>query len=338
MRRLACFSLLLSTAAFPSFASVDPGLLALVPPEAKLVSGIDIERARSSEFGQFMTAKMHNSNHDFEQFVNETGFDPRRDVEHLIFADTGQNTAGHSHTVIIARGNFDSERIESSATSHGFVRQSFQGADFFVDKSEHNQSENNGPSAFAFLDDGIAVIGPPEMVRGIIANRGAASVLDPALAAQVEKVGADNDAWFVSFISGERLASHFNPPSGDNTANSPAASLPHSQALQSVLQASGSMRFGSTVDLAFDALTRSPQDATSLADVVRFFTSMIQLSREKDPRASIAASAFDNMDLKTDGNAMHFAISLPEKMLEQLVDSPPTGVPFHAGAAHNHAQ
>ena len=51
MRRVAFLPLFLSAACFPGLASIDPGLLALVPPEAKVVSGIDVERAQSSELG-----------------------------------------------------------------------------------------------------------------------------------------------------------------------------------------------------------------------------------------------------------------------------------------------
>lgn len=332
MRRLAILPLLLSTATFSAFASIDPGLLALVPPEAKVVSAIDLDRARNSEFGQYMTAKMHTTSHDFEQFVSETGFDPRHDIQQLLFADAGRNAEGeHTSLTVLARGNFDSGRIQSAATGHGFVPQSFQGATLFVKKSE------NSPSAFAFLGNGLAVMGDVAMVKRIVSNRDTPTALDPVMQAQISRIGTDNDAWFVSLIAGEHFARHFNrAQSNESGSNPPGASsgalLSQSQALQSVVQASGGIRFGSIVDVSFDAVTRSPQDATSLADVVRFFASMVQMGRQKDPSIGIAASAFDNMQLATDGNSVHLSISLPEKMLEQLVDSPPRGVSMDFGA------
>lgn len=326
MRRLAFLSVLISAACVSAFASVDTGLLALLPPETKLVFGVDLNRARSSDFGQYMAAKINTTDHDFAQFVSETGFDPRRDIDQLVFAASGSNTSGgESRFAILARGTFDQARIQSVALTKGLTSQTFEGVPLLVQKPQTKGSN----AAFAFLGDGIAVMGDPETVKGIISNRATPSALDPAMQTQISKMGGEYDAWFVSFLSGERLAGHLNySPSG---ANGSATPIPQALALQSVLQASGGLRFGTTVDVSFDAVTRSPQDATSLSDVVRFFASMVQMQRSKDPRAAIAASAFDNMSLATDGDNMHFSISLPEKSLEQLVESAP------AAPAHPHS-
>jgi hypothetical protein len=318
--------MLVAAASFSAFGSVDAGLLGLVPPGAKIISGIDFERARSSQFGQFMTGKINTTDQDFETFINETGFDPRRDVQQLVFACPGPDANGEtSRFVILARGNFDESRIKASAKTKGLVPQSFQGITLFVYKQPSKQL-----TAFAFLGEGVGVMGDVDTVKKIISNRGTAASLDPVMQAQVSKVGEDNDAWFVSSLSGEYLAHHLNnAQSPGASSNSASQSMPQAQALQSVLQASGGLHFGDSVQVSFEAVTRSPKDATSLADVVRFFASMVQMERQKDPRADVAASAFDNMNLTTDGDTMHFSIALPEKSLEQLIDSAPTGTNGH---------
>ena len=109
------------------------------------------------------------------------------------------------------------------------------------------------------------------------------------------------------------------------------------QALQSILESSGGIKFGATVDLTFDALTRSPQDATSLADVVRFLASMMQMQRQKDPRAAILANAFDNMNLTATADRLHLSMSIPEQSIEQLAElgPPKPGTSMHL---HAHAQ
>lgn len=341
MRRIPFLCLLVSAASFPAFASIDAGLLALVPPDSKVISGLDLERARSSELGQYMTGKVTTSDKDFEQFVRDTGFDPRRDLQQVLFAAPASDAnGGESRFAVLARGNFDQEHIKAAAKAKGMAPQTFEGVVLFVEKnadSQKNKTQHNGPGAFAFLSDGMAVMGDAATVKEIVANRGAATALDPAMQAQISKVGGENDAWFVSFVSGEHLASHLNQAqSGASGSNQPANPiLPQAQALQSILQASGGMRFGNSIDFSFDAVTRSPKDATSLADVVRFFASMVQMSRQKDPRADIAASAFDNMNLTTDGDSMHVSISLPERSVEQLIESAPAN---RSGAVHPHAQ
>ncbi len=329
MRRLALLPLLISAAGFSAFGSVDPGLMALLPPDMKLVAGVDLEHARSSEFGQYMAGKISTPDPEFQQFVRESGFDPRHDLDQILFAATGSKSNGaDSHFAILARGTFDPARIESAPRTEGLTSQTFLGTRLFVESSK----EKGSPTAFAFLGDGIAVMGDVETVKTIISSHGTPSVLDPAMQAQISKVGEQNDAWFVSLVPGWHWAHHFARE--QTSASAPSQTSPQTQALESILEASGGLRFGPTVDVAFDAVTRSPQDATSIADVIRFFTSMVQLSRQKDPRAAIAASAFDNMTLSTSGDRMHFSISLPENVLEELVENAPSGMTAHP---HRHA-
>src|SRR6201996_9474007 len=265
MRRLCLLPLLAAAASLPGFASVDSALLALVPPGAKIVSGIDFDRARASEFGQFITARLKTGDNDLEQFANETGFDPRRDLQQILFASNGPAENGDSSRfAILARGTFDQDRIEATAKTKGLTSQPFQGVELFIDKNEHH-----GPGAFAFLGEGVGVMGDSETVQQIIANRATATALEPALQAAVTRAGTDNDAWFVSLVGGGFLANHINAQvNGEPSNHDGKSAMPQAQALQSVLQASGGIQFGSTVRLSFDAVTRSPQDATSLADVV----------------------------------------------------------------------
>jgi hypothetical protein len=342
MSRSILLATLLIAAIAPLYAAVDPALLALVPPGSKVVAGIDFERARSSPFGQFITSRMNSTDANMAQFIADTGFDPRKDLQQAVIAATEPSGKGDpSKAAILARGNFDQERIKAAASAKGIRPQSFQGLDLFIDKSQHD-----GPNAFAFLGDGIGVMGDSETVKLVIANRETGAPLDPALQAAVSKAGTDNDAWFVSLLSGGGFLSHHldtqvnGGEAKQETQPDAKLAFTQSQALQSVLQSSGGIQFGSIVRVSFDALTRSPQDAASLADVVRFFSSMVQMQRQKDPRAGIAATAFDNMDLKTDGDALHLSLSIPEKDLEQLVQSIPTAVSAdpHTHAAHPHAQ
>lgn len=330
MRRLALIPFLLTAASLCTFGSVDPELLALVPPGSKLISGVDLDHARSSQLGQYMLGKMHTDDQGLADLIQQTGFDPRRDLQQILFVGAGPQGPGQEPSfAILARGNFDQSRIGASARKKGLAPQTFQGVELFVDKSQPKE-----PHAFAFLGGGIGVMGDLDTVKLMISSRGGRA-LDPAVQAEVSKTGADNDVWFVSSVFGSTVASHLNGVQLDGAQSNPGAkqALSQAQMLESVQEASGGIQLGDSVRLSFDAVTRSAKDATSLADVVRFFTSMVQMQRQKDPRADVAATAFDNMSLTTDGNALHLSISVPEKSLEQLVD----GAPWH-NAPHAHAQ
>ncbi len=307
MRQALLISVLLagSTAAF---ASVDEGLLALVPPGAKLITSVDVSQAKNSPFGQYMLNRINSGDQNLEELIKQTGFDPRRDLQDFVFASPGPSSGvAQSKFALLVRGTFDTSRIEASAKSKGASIQNYQGVDLVS-----NPSGQEAP-AFAFPEVGVAVIGDIATVQEVIANRGNATALDAAMQQLVSSVSA-NDAWFASLMPGSYLAKHVKQETSQPMPG---------QALQSILQSSGGIRFGDTVQLSFDAIARSSKDATSLTDVIRFLGSLVQTQRQKDPHADILASAIDNMSLSADGNAVHVSISIPERSLEQLADLGP---------------
>lgn len=294
------------------FASVDNGLLSMVPADARIVSSIDVLQARSSDFGQYLLNKSQNEDTDFADFIRQTGFDPRRDLQNLIFESSGpRGDRAQSRFAILARGNFDPDRIMGAAKTKGATVQTYQGVELLL---PHGNSGGQ-TTAVAFPDVDVAIMADLATMHQILANRSTPSVLDPALQQKIDQVG-NNDAWFVSLTGGSFLGHHV----ASEKKGPPAQAM---QALQSILASSGGVRFGNTVDLTINATARSPQDATSLEDVVRFFASMLQMQRQKDPRAAILASALDNMTLAVQGNNLLLAVSIPEKSMEQLADLGP---------------
>jgi hypothetical protein len=315
MLRFLLISSLLVGGSLTAFASVDSGLLALVPAGAQIVSGVDFTRSRSSEFGQYLLSRSQAGDTHFQEMIQETGFDPRRDLQDVVFESAGPGDGKQSAFAILARGTFDQERIKSTAKAKGAVIQVFQGVELIVNKSSSEQT------AIAFPDDGVAVMADLITLRQIVANRATPTVLDPALQSKIDAVGGQNDAWFVSLTGGAFLAQHIAQETDQGGERQPMRQQAH--ALEAVTQSSGGIHLGAVNEITFDAITRSPQDATSLSDVVRFLASMVQMQREKDPRAGIVASSLDGMQLQTTGNAMHLTISMPEKNLEQLADLGP---------------
>ena len=297
-------SLLLFTAAVPAFATIDGGLLALAPSGAKTISGVDVNRAKSSPFGQFILSKMNSDDQGFQQMTQETGFDPRRDVQDVLFVSNGPGADESKPAFgILVRGNFDVSRIRKTVLEKGATVKSYQGVDIMVEASGHDRN------AFAFLDVDIAVMGDIGSVQQMIANRANPAALDPALQQLVSAAGANHDAWFASLGAGPYLSHGFKREAGQGV---------NPEALQSIVLSSGGVLLGDTVQLSFDAVARSAKDATSLVDVVRFGASMIQMQRNAGAEA--LAASLDNMTVKSDGSNVHVALSIPETSLEQLAD------------------
>jgi hypothetical protein len=209
--------------------------------------------------------------------------------------------------VVATSSDGEGRNAPSLALSKGAVAATYQGVNLFLNKG-HGKTV-----AFGFPDTGLAVMGDLASIHQVIQNLKAPANLDVDLMNRIEAVGSANDAWFVSAVGGAALGKHF-------AAETNGQFNGQAQALQSIRAANGGVRFGSQVAVSMDAATRSPQDAASLADVFRFMASMVQMQRQKDPRAGIVAASLDNMQLQTNGDSVHLAFTMSEKNLEQIAD------------------
>jgi hypothetical protein len=307
MLRIFPVALFLLGACSASFAAVDSSLLALAPASSQVVAGVNVDGSLSSAFGQFLLRQLSSHDDSFQQLVEQTGFDPRRDLQSILLtAAPSQNSKAHGRFAVLARGNFDQNRIKAAAQKQGSVVQHFQGVDLLVGR------EGNEQTVFAFPDVDLAVMGDLLSVKQVIRNRANPANLDPALQDQISKIEA-NDAWFASILPPPSFTADVDPDL--------KKSMDHAQVLRSIIRSSGGIEFGSTSDIVFNAETRSAQDATALADVIRFMTSMVQMQRGKDGRIALLGPALDSMKLEVAGSSVHMAVHLPESVLEQLANT-----------------
>ena len=314
MYRLLAIPLFLASSV-AAFAAADNGLLALVPADAKIVSGVNVQQALASPFGQYLLAKANANPNAFDHMIQQTGFDPRRDLQSFVYASPGPDSAEPGF-VLLARGNFQPSVIKDQMLERGATIITVDGIDIYTQHTAGQNPKRAGRplGAFALLDTGLGVFGDLDSVRSVIANRSTASVLDPELQALITKVSASNDAWFASTLGGSYLTQHLNHSENQQMK-------PQVQAFQAVRQAAGGVQFSDPLQLNFDAVTRSPQDAVSLADVMRFMSSLMQMQRPKDPHLDLLGTALDGMVLSSSGDTVHASVSIPEKTLEQLADA-----------------
>jgi len=71
---------------------------------------------------------------------------------------------------------------------------------------------------------------------------------------------------------------------------------------------------------------RRPVILTSIADVVRFLSTMVQMNRDK-PEVKALASALDAMKLTTDAKTTTLLISLPIAEMEKMLNTNSKRVP-----------
>jgi hypothetical protein len=283
--------------------AADPELMSLLMPDARVVAGVNVDQARISPFGQFVLSQMPAADARFANFTAMTGFDPRRDLREVLMATVGRPG---QQGLVLARGTFDAARIFAAAQAAGHTIENYNGIQIVTGKEEALTH------AVAFLGKSIAVAGDIDNVHGAIDRRNAASSsIDPALAAKVGQLSEMLDVWSISTVP---LATVANPKLADNRLNGVLSS----DVMKAIQQTSGGVKFGATVELSGQAVADSSQNATALADVVRFLANMLQINAPSSSVAGVTALV-QSLNVQANGNTVSVAASIPEQELESIL-------------------
>jgi hypothetical protein len=282
-----------------ALSAADPRLLSLAMPDATALAGVNVDQAKATPFGLFvLTTLLQTQDQKLQQLATLTGFDPRRDVNELLLASTG--APGSKTGLALARGVFDPDKIAAAAQSAAAAVETYGGVSIIEDPQHQN--------GFAFLDSTLVVAGDLANVKAAIDRRHGGPTISAKLAAQASQLSSTQDAWAISTVSPSTLKPLAAAP--------PAAGADLQNALQKIESASGGVKFGSVVVLTGQAQAATPQDASSLGDVLRLFVNMAQLQAAKRPEAAALAQA---LVVSTQGSTVKITLSLPEGQFQQLV-------------------
>jgi hypothetical protein len=296
---------LLAAVAFPAAClAADPSLLSLMMPDAKVIAGVQVNSTKNSPFGRFLLDHFQPSDPSFQEFVSQTGFDPRRDVTEVVMASNWQNKSPTSRWLVAAKGSFDLTKITQAVQTHGGSVQNFQGVNVL-------SGDHNGDSNIAFLDSSSAVMGDLASVEAAIGRRKNNLPVDAGLLSRLGNVKTNNDFWFTTLVPISEFA--------DSMPNENLQGAMKGNLMQGITQASGAIKFGTTINISGEALTRSEKDAQALMDVVRFVIGMIQQNKPEGAAGAQVSDWMDSLDLKSTGTTVTMALAIPETQLEQLL-------------------
>jgi len=291
-------------------------LITLVPDTANVIGGIHVDKTTASPFGAYILSQLNDSDQDFRNMISATGFDPRRDLRELVFASVGQ---AKGPGLVLAHGVFNGPQILAAVKAKGGgTVTSYQGIDIL----EHSQG--NRTRALAFSDGSLAMAGDSALVRAAIDRRDTAT--QGSLAAKATVASGNYDAWIVTNGA-------YNPALTAAAGSAKRPGLPGvaGPALQSIVETSGGLTFGSLVQFNGEALTRSEKDAQALVDVARFVTSLIQLNGPGNAEFQKLQPVLDSLVVKANGSTVQFSASINETDLESLIKTsrPPRAAVVH---------
>jgi hypothetical protein len=290
--------------------AADPSLLQLLIPDAQVVAGLQVDSAKSSLFGQYVLSHLSVNDTKLEQFTSETGFDPRHDVSEIVIASNWKSNTPDNRWIVVAHGVFNIPKITTTAQANGGVIAPYQGINVVTHLSS---SDALVDTVLAFPDSSTALVGDLISVKAAIDRKKSNTPADASIVTKAQSVSSGKDFWFVTLVPLSNFSASVPDP---NVSGAMKGNL-----MAAINQTSGSIRFGDTVSISVEAVTRSEKDAQALVDVVKFFAGLVQLNRQKDPTAGQVATLLDTLQTSTSGNITSLSIAIPEAQLEQLLNS-----------------
>jgi hypothetical protein len=298
--------------------AADPALLKLVPPNSRVVAGANLSQFLASPFGKFVFSQAQSTRPQFQQMLEASGFDPLRDLQEILVASQGGQKENRG--LVLMKGVFDPAKLAALAQKSGAAVQTYRGVQVMTGKQKTD-------GWFAFLDPMTAALGDAASVQDLIDRPASARGLEPALRARIDKASTAYDFWVVSTVPPSQFAGDM--PSGQLNG------VMQGDVLKGILETSGGVRFGPDILIAGEALTRSEKDAAALADVVRFFVGLAQMSAQKDPKAAASLAFLQKLQLSAEGSVMRLSLTVPQADLEKFIQQVQAAAKQQAAAVKN---
>ncbi len=266
------------------------------------MAGVNVAQVMLSPFGEQLAQPVLMPDQNMQKLLESAGFDPRRDLREILVSMSwfSEGVAG----IFLARGTFDVPKILEAAQASGATVETYKEVSI-IQKSKGD--------ALALPDSTLAIAGDIASVRAAIDRISAPTAISSALAVQVNQLSTTEDGWFVSMVPLSQLQP--KAPSDSAAGPNPFAMLGN------VLQLSGGVKFGANAVISLQAVSKTDQDAATLAVLLKTFASASDLYLPKDTYAP-AATLLKNLNVASDGPVTTVSLTIPESVLEEMTKAP----------------
>jgi hypothetical protein len=320
-----CRTVLLSVFVVPALAlaqSSNIDLFSFVMQDAQLVAGANVTSAKNSPFGQYVLSQIPMGEKYLQGFITETGIDPRSDVTEVVAAWNGApNTNGH--WLIAAHGTFSQSipTIEVNVLKNGGTITRLPGVDL-IEMAQPGMSSPVANVCIALFTDGFTdLFGDCTSVYAAVQFGASSAGPESSVAMKGRQLRAQEDIWFASVVPVSEFSSLL--PGSSASSGSPLSGVLKSKLLLAIQQISGGAKFpsaaqGSGAQFSAELLLDSPQDATSLLNVLNFVVGLLQMNTSNIPAGASIVALLGNLQASVNGSTLNVGLNVPESTLEQL--------------------
>jgi len=288
--------------------TLDRSQLALLPPDATSLLGVDIEGLKGTPLYRHIEEESRkNGRSHFDDFARETGFDPRRDVESLLAASWGG--VGDGQFLAVARGRFNVSALSGQIRTHQAIAETYRGFEVF---GPEKQQDGRQQGRFVFLDDRTALIGARPALLAAIDRKlgGGPSLLNNTdLLSRAHTISGSHQVWAVSDNPGLLV------PKALPRDSSEASSF--ARIFSSMQNSTFALDLRNGLDVRAASICKTPQDAKTLADAARGVVAFGRLAvSQKEPEMM---TLFDGVQVEERNTALDITIRVDTQSFEKLL-------------------
>jgi hypothetical protein len=294
-------------------ASTGPMELAYVPADAAVVAYADVRSIMDSDLRQRFKQAVPMGEEGQQEFFEHTGIKLDQDVDYVVAAMTPGGSFEKSG-ILVARGRFDTVKLEGLAREHGAEVQEYRGKRLLVlnhaayhadtdPSAEPRPVTTQKTGALAFLETGLVGIGDLDGVkRAIDAQLSAQSITSNSeMMELVRDIVQANNAWAVGRF--DVIASHTKLPEQISRQMPPVKWF----------AAAGHINGGVSAQLRAEA--NDDQAGENLRGVINGVISLARLQGQKDPKLS---PLVDSLQLSGSGKSVQVSFTIPAEIFELM--------------------
>ncbi len=286
---------------FPAKASATSlqDAMSALPSDCQFVFGINVQKFVASPFyARFQQKKSGQIGSDLAEFIEKTGVDPARDISYLV----GGGRAGtKGEGVAIAIGKFDRGKIVAYIHSKTTpVETTYESASIYMIPEKKADTAEKG---IAILNEQQIALGDMHSLKAVVdvRQKGNQSIVsNPTMGPLINDIGSDEMFWFAGDVAEAYAKTPVATPLGPN--------------LLLVQQVVGKMNFGNSVEGKITAIAKDADSATKLADVVRGFIALGQLSGAKNPDLK---TLLNSLTVSLNSTQVSIAMNFPADLLDK---------------------
>ena len=285
-------------------ASAVSNELRYVPADATMVAYADVRAIMDSDLRARLKQAMPIHEQGQQEFQAETGIDIERDIDYVVAAlAPGLNQGA---PLVVARGRFDTVRLEGLALEHGGTMEEYKGKRMVVatrNTEQHDGPVHVGSMVLAFLEPGLVAIGDLTAVKHAIdAQLNAHSITsNNEMMELVGDIGANNNAWAVGRF--DVIAGQAKLPEQVMSRMPPVKWF----------AAAGHINGGVSGTLRAEA--SDEKSGEELRAVVNGFLAAGRLAAQSDPAA---AGMINSLQLSGTGKTVSLSFTVPAELLNLI--------------------